>query len=102
MRHECAVRDQLGFTPGKCLPMNVMLNLLAYTSAWTMGLAGGRMQAQRRVFRVERKWRESDAIVRYNGDADLDRHGEIIAELKALRSLVRPQSEINDKVIEAY
>jgi chemotaxis protein CheZ len=54
------------------------------------------MSAQRRMFRVEAMSRPQ------NGGAEHDPSHQIMAELKALRSLVQPREELNERMIEAY
>jgi chemotaxis protein CheZ len=55
------------------------------------------MSAQRRMFRVEAMARPQ------NGVAELDHSNhQIMAELKALRSLVQPREELNERMVEAY
>jgi len=55
------------------------------------------MNAQRKIFRVETFGQPRQAAsVRTQG------HDEVMAELKALRSLIQPQEDITRSVIEAY
>jgi chemotaxis protein CheZ len=55
------------------------------------------MNAQRKIFRVETFGQpRQPTLVRTHG------HDEVMAELKALRSLIQPQEDLTRNVIEAY
>jgi len=59
------------------------------------------MQARRKAFRVETMGRVTG---RANGQAQTHHHShdEIMSELRALRSLVKPQEEVTQQMIHAY
>ena len=59
------------------------------------------MQGRRKFFRIE-AMNGSAPATRAAGELSCVHHDEIIAELKALRSLVEPQENVTRQMIEAY
>ena len=59
------------------------------------------MQARRKPFRVERMDRVNERV---NGPAlgHHYAHDEIMSELRALRTLVKPSEQVTQQMIEAY
>jgi chemotaxis protein CheZ len=60
------------------------------------------MQARRRAFRVETMGLSGYANGHLNGDAHAHHHDEIMTELRALRSLVKPAEQVSTQMIDAY
>jgi len=61
------------------------------------------MQARRKAFRVETMDRVTGrAIAHVNGHHSTHNHDEIMSELRALRSLVKPTEQVAHQIIDAY
>jgi chemotaxis protein CheZ len=63
-------------------------------------MSGAEMQARRRAFRVETMGLTGRANGHVNGHAH--HHDEILSELRALRSLVKPAEQVTTQMIDAY
>src|SRR5262245_55280300 len=64
------------------------------------------MQGHRKVFRVEAMNAKPARAARpapvANGDLHQSQHHEIMAELRALRSIIEPQEQVTQRVIDEY
>jgi chemotaxis protein CheZ len=60
------------------------------------------MQARRKAFRVETTSRHGGHANGYAGVHGVAHHDEIMSELRALRSLVKPAEQVTAQMIEAY
>jgi len=61
------------------------------------------MQARRKAFRVETMDRVAGRVIAHvNGHHSGHHHDEIMSELRALRSLVKPQEQVTQQMIDAY
>ena len=60
------------------------------------------MQARRKPFRVETMHRSGQANGHANGHAHHFHHDEIMTELRALRSLVKPAEQVSLQMIDSY
>ncbi len=60
------------------------------------------MNGRRKVFRVE-SMKESGRAISHGADADpVVRHQEVMAELKTLRSLVKPAEQVTQQMVDSY
>jgi chemotaxis protein CheZ len=60
------------------------------------------MNGRRKVFRVE-SMRHNGRAVAHTGDGDpVLRHQEVMAELKSLRTLVKPTEQVTQQMVDAY
>ena len=60
------------------------------------------MQARRKAFRVESMDRIAGRAVAHVNGQHPGHHDEIMSELRALRSLVKPQEQVTQQMIDAY
>jgi chemotaxis protein CheZ len=60
------------------------------------------MQARRKAFRVETMDRVTGRAVAHVNGQNGHHHDEIMSELRALRSLVKPQEQVTQQMIDAY
>src|SRR5215467_2552260 len=89
-----AARLRLGDFSISCGPRFRELSVKEARVRHPLGDGMGRMSAQRKVYRIEALTRPRNATA--------SGHDEVMAELKALRTLVQPREELSRGMIEAY